>query len=205
MSTDATRMKQLLEEFCGALDKTSAQVYEMAAVAAPDGQAIEGQAVIDPEMSQDILIDVFASLFWIFVAESSFDAQQTAIFLDMILNAALSALVDNTAEGNPDRRDNSVNDFRELADSFVEELRENFGNVKGLVGIVWGDESKDTFCSTESASSLTEEELAPVLASFVISLMAHHDLNIETGHRVLENASLYLDKLCNTTGGDGQN
>lgn len=190
MSNEPERMDQLISDLARVLEGTVSDVHGLASLSHEDEDGyMTRRTLIDPEIPEDVFIDLFASFFWVYVAESSLDAEQTAGLIDRILATAIEPSTDGEEENLL-----PATEFRMMAQDFMEQLNVRFGDVKSLVGIVWNDTLDDLICSTRCTETVSADDLSEVLAAFVVSLVASGQLTHEEAQKVFARAASRADE-----------
>ncbi|MBD5561027.1 MAG: hypothetical protein HDQ87_11900 [Clostridia bacterium] len=188
MSAETEKMDDLISDFAKTLEDIDEEVHGLASLAVTDEDGfMTRRTLIDPEIPEGVFIDIFASFFWVYVAEAGLDAEQTASLLDRIL---LTAVEPGGGEDGPA----PAAQFRVMAQTFMDELQDRFGDVKSLVGIMWNDTLGDLICSTRCTEQLTAEDLSEAFAAFVVSLVASGQLTKDDARGVFARAGSRADE-----------
>lgn len=189
MNKEPERMDELIAAFAKSLEDTESEVHGLASIAYTDeDDYMTRRTLIDPEIPEDVFIEIFASFFWVYIAEAGLDAEQTAGLIDRILATATESADEETPEESSPTRE-----FRLMAQNFMDQLRQTFGAVKSLSGIIWNDTAGDLVCSTRCTEAITAEELSEVLAAFVVSLVASGQLSREEAKTIFAQAASRAD------------
>ncbi|MBD5560246.1 MAG: hypothetical protein HDQ87_07820 [Clostridia bacterium] len=153
----------------------------------------EAAVYVDTSMPLGDFLDLFASMFWLYVDRSGCDYVEASALIDAVFDHACEfpGHDENGAELAPLTE---VEIFREVSADFMDALKERFTDVVPFSGLIWPDDT----CSIQSDSRLRGRDIGEIINGLLMQLLRSKRLTPKEAEALLERA---LERLRGQTGG----